>query len=102
MPGQPSLVQIGMPVRVWFPVPKQSNWLVAAPHGRWSDGTPCRHLTLSQAHPTQILSEEVHVGVWLRGAGSGNTITLREAVTTVALGSPSPGDVCLMRATIPT
>jgi hypothetical protein len=52
----------------------------------WSDGTPCRHLTLSQAHPTQILSEEIRVGVWLRGTGSGNTIALREAMTVVALG----------------
>jgi hypothetical protein len=64
---------------------------------RWD---PCRHLTLSQAHPTQILNEEVRVGIWLRGARSENIITLRKAMTAVVLGSPSPGDACLARATI--
>jgi hypothetical protein len=77
----------------------QSIWWCHA--GRWSDGTPRRHLTLSQAHPTQILSEEIHVGIWLRGAESGDTVTLREAMTVVALGTPLPGDTCLARATVP-
>jgi hypothetical protein len=37
----------------------------------------------------------------MRGAGSGNAIALREAMTVVALGSPSLGVACLTRATIP-
>jgi hypothetical protein len=41
------------------------------------------------------------VDVWLRGTGSGNTITLRKAMTVVVPGSPPPGGTCLTRATIP-
>jgi hypothetical protein len=68
---------------------------------RWIDGTPRWHLILSQAHPTQTLSEEIRVGVQLKGAGSGNTVTPREAMMAVALGMPSPSGTCLTRAMVP-
>jgi hypothetical protein len=31
----------------------------------------------------------------------GDTVTLREAMTAVALGMPSPGGTCLARVTVP-
>jgi hypothetical protein len=61
---------------------------------------PRRHLTLSQAHPTQVFSEEIRVDVRLRGAGSGNTVTPCEAMVVAALGTPSPGCTSPMRAMV--
>jgi hypothetical protein len=66
-----------------------------------SDGMPRRHLTLSQAHPTQVLSEEIRVGIRLRGTGSGNTVTPCEAMVVAALGTPSPGCMSPTRAMVP-
>jgi hypothetical protein len=62
---------------------------------------PRRHLTLSQAHPTQVFIEEIHVGVRLRVDRSGNTITPREAMVVAMLGTPSPGCTSLTRAMVP-
>jgi hypothetical protein len=62
---------------------------------------PYRHLTLSQAHPTQVLSEEIRVSVRLRGAGSGNTVTPYKAMMAAVLGLPLPDCTGPTRAMIP-
>jgi hypothetical protein len=51
---------------------------------------PRRYVTLSQAHPTQVLSKEILVGVRLRGAGLGNVVTPCKAMMAAVLGLPSP------------
>jgi hypothetical protein len=64
---------------------------------------PRRHLTLNQAHPTHILSEEIRVSVRLRGARLGNTVPPppREAMVVVVLGMPSPSCTSPTRAMVP-
>jgi hypothetical protein len=62
---------------------------------------PCRHLSRSQAHPTQVPTERLCVGVWLRGTGPGHIITLHEAMAVAALGTPSPGCMSPARMVVP-
>jgi hypothetical protein len=69
--------------------------------GRWGDGMPHRHLTRNQAHPTQVLTERLYVGVQLRGVGTGHTITPYEAMVVAALSTPSRGCASPARAVVP-
>jgi hypothetical protein len=62
---------------------------------------PRRHLTCSQAHPMQVLIERLCVGVWLRGAGMGHTVTLHEVKVVATLGTPSPGCTSPSRMVVP-
>jgi hypothetical protein len=59
--------------------------------GWWNDGMPRRHLTHSQAHPTQALTERLHVGVRLRGVEIGHTIILHGVMMMATLGTSLPG-----------
>jgi hypothetical protein len=62
---------------------------------------PRRHLTRSQAHPTQVLTERLGVSVQLRGARTGHTVTPYEAMVVAALGTPSPGCASPARTAVP-
>jgi hypothetical protein len=63
---------------------------------------PRRHLTRSQAHPTQVLTERLYVSIQLRGAGTRHTVTPYEAMVVAALGTSSPGCASPARTAVPT
>jgi hypothetical protein len=48
----------------------------------------------------QVLTERLCVGVWLRGAGMGHTVTHLEAMVVAMLGTSSPGCTSLTRTVV--
>jgi hypothetical protein len=48
----------------------------------------------------QVLNKRACVGIWLRGAGMGHAVTLREAMMITVLGTALPGRMSSARMVI--